>query len=97
MLFLILNNEIIFWDTKSNTAYNEVNSPLRFILSEPSLRSAWRLGIVGLLLFVLFMAKRRQRIVPVKTALTNTSVAFAKTIGNLYYQEGQPKDLIVKK
>ncbi len=95
--FSYLDNEMIFWNSKSSTAYNEIDSPLRFILSEPSLRSAWRLGIVGLLLFVIFMAKRRQRIVPVKKELTNTSVAFAKTIGNLYYQEGEPKDLITKK
>ena len=95
--FSYLDNETIFWDSSSSVKLNEIDSPLRYILSKPTLRAAWRLGVVGLLLFVIFMAKRRQRIVPVKKELTNTSVAFAKTIGNLYYQEGEPKDLIDKK
>jgi len=96
-VFSYLDNNSIFWDSKSKSADNEINSPLRFILSNDSLRMAWQWGIVGLLLFVIFMAKRRQRIVPIIKALPNTSIDFAKTIGNLYYQEGKPKDIIIKK
>jgi len=92
-IFSYLDNDTIFWDkiNKSNS-----NSDLRYILSQPPLRYAWRWAIVGLLLFVFFMARRRQRIVPTIQKLPNTSIAFAKTIGNLYYQEGQPKDIINK-
>ena len=47
--------------------------------------------------FIIFKAKRRQRIVPIIDKLPNTSIDFAKTIGNLYYQQGKPQDIVNKK
>jgi hypothetical protein len=47
--------------------------------------------------YLLFNAKRRQRIVPVIKPLKNTSVEFVQTIGNLYFQEGSTKDIVDKK
>jgi hypothetical protein len=49
-------------------------SPMRFILNNPPLRYAWYLLLLGLLIFVLFNAKRKQRIVPVIEPLKNTSL-----------------------
>jgi len=46
---------------------------------------------------MIFNAKRRQRIVPIKKPLQNTTVDFTKTIGNLYFQEGDHSNLIDKK
>jgi hypothetical protein len=43
------------------------------------------------------MVRRRQRIVPIINKLPNTSEEFAKTIGNLYYHEGETKDIVTKK
>src|SRR5699024_17193 len=51
----------------------------------------------GLVLFVFFNAKRKQRIVPVIEPLKNTSVDFVKSIGNLYLQEGDFHDMMAKK
>lgn len=73
------------------------NSPLRFVLQSPPLRYAWYLMLLGLLLFILFNAKRRQRIVPIIEPYKNRSVDFVKTIGNLYLQEGNYKDMAHKK
>ncbi len=72
-------------------------SPMRFILSNPPLRYAWYLLLFGLLIFVLFNAKRKQRIVPIKEPLKNTSVDFIKSIGNLYLQEGDFHEMMAKK
>jgi hypothetical protein len=96
-VFAFLDNETILWDCKQEDAYANNRSSLRFILSNRALAFAWRLGVVGLLLFVIFTAKRKQRIVPVITPLTNTSEEFARTIGQLYLREGNPKDIIAKK
>lgn len=46
---------------------------------------------------MLFNAKRKQRVVPIIKPLENTTVDFAKTIGNLYYQEGDHTTIIDKK
>jgi hypothetical protein len=96
-VFSYVDNRTIFWDAKRSVGLDQEPGLLRYILSEPTLSAAWKLGVAGLLLFVFFMARRRQRIVPVISPLPNTSVAFAKTIGNMYYQEGEPKDIISKK
>ncbi len=95
-VFSYLDNETILWDSKINSG-EEGTGNLDFILREPSLRFAWRLALTGILIFVFFMARRRQRIVPVIEKLPNTSVDFVKTIGNLYYQEGMAKDIVTKK
>lgn len=87
----------IYWSVKNQNGQLESTSQLRFIFSKPALRSAWYLFLIGMLVFMIFNAKRRQRIVPVKRPLENTTVDFAKTIGNLYFQEGNHSDLIDKK
>ncbi|MBS9766148.1 MAG: hypothetical protein KGV44_01250 [Flavobacteriaceae bacterium] len=70
---------------------------MSFILKNSSLRSAWYLVAVTLLLFVFFNAKRRQRIIPIITPKQNKSVEFIKNIGNLYLQEGNAHDMAQKK
>ncbi|MFC4685941.1 hypothetical protein ACFO4P_03235 [Epilithonimonas pallida] len=72
-------------------------SPMRFILNNPPLRYAWYLLLLGLLIFVLFNAKRKQRIVPVIEPLKNTSLDFIRSIGNLYLQEGDFHEMMAKK
>ena len=73
------------------------NSPLRFVLANPGLRYAWWLLLAGLLIFVFFNAKRRQRVIPEIPELKNKSAEFVKSIGNLYLQEGDFHDMMAKK
>ena len=48
---------------------------------------AFWLGIIGLLLFILFNAKRKQRIINVVKPNINTTVNFTETVGRLYLQK----------
>ena len=50
-----------------------------------------------MLLFAIFTAKRKQRIVPVIEPLRNKSVEFVRSVGNLYLQEGDFHDMMAKK
>ncbi|KAB1229308.1 DUF4350 domain-containing protein [Chryseobacterium viscerum] len=70
---------------------------MRFVLSNPALKYAWWVFLGGLILFIFFNAKRKQRIVPVEEPLRNTSLDFVKSIGNLYLQEGDFHDMMAKK
>ncbi len=72
-------------------------SPLRFILEHKALKYAWWMFLGGMFLFIIFNAKRKQRIVPIIEPLKNTSVEFVKSIGNLYLQEGDFHDMMSKK
>ncbi len=73
------------------------DNELRFIMNQPPLRWAWQFGLVALLIFMIFNAKRRQRIVKVIKPLENTTIAFTKTIGNLYYESKNHNNLVDKK
>lgn len=87
----------VFWHIKNQTGEVIDGSPLRFIFSKPALKWAWYIGIIGILVFMIFNAKRKQRIVPIIEPLRNTTIDFTKTIGNLYHQEGNHDDIINKK
>jgi hypothetical protein len=86
-----------YWLIKGHNGEIVSDSPLRYILSQPALKWAMWLSLIGVFIFIIFNAKRKQRIVPIITPLTNTTVDFTKTIGNLYYQEGDHQNIIDKK
>lgn len=73
------------------------SSLLRFVLLNPPLKYAWWLFLSGILIFILFNAKRKQRVVPIIEPLQNKSADFVKSIGNLYLQEGDFHDMMAKK
>lgn len=87
----------VLWYTKDNDNQGISQSQLRFIFSEPALRSAWYLILLGFVVFIIFNAKRKQRIVPIIKPLENTTIDFTKTIGNLYFQEGNHDNIMDKK
>jgi hypothetical protein len=71
-------------------------SPLQYILSQPPLAWAWYLLLALGLLYVLFRAKRRQRIIPILEPNTNTSLEFLNTIGRLYFLQNNHRQLILQ-
>lgn len=87
----------VFWLLKDQSGIVVSNSPLRYILSQPPLKWAMYISLIGMLVFIIFTAKRKQRIIPIKKPLENTTVDFTKTIGNLYFQEGNHDNIIEKK
>lgn len=87
----------IYWMVKDQNGLIQNNSPFQYILSQPALKAAWLLFLIGILIFMIFNAKRKQRVIPIIKPLSNTTVDFTKTIGNLYYQEGDHQNLIDKK
>ena len=87
----------VFLMTNERKEKNVSNSPLRYIFSQPSLKWAWLISLIGIIIFMIFNAKRKQRVVPIIKPLENTTVDFTKTIGNLYYQEGNHQNIIDKK
>ena len=85
--------------TEAYTPQAEINeeTPLRFWLQNEPLRWAIYLTLGGLLLFCMFYARRRQRIIPVVEEPANRSLEFVKLIGTLYHQKHINRDLLQKK
>lgn len=87
--------DILWYDNGYNI--NDERTPLRFILSQPTLSWAWYLLFFTLLLYLIFQSRREQRSIPIVLPERNRSVDFAKTIGSLYYENGNPGNMIQKK
>ncbi len=90
-----IEDDKIYWYLEDSR--NNVGSPMRYIFSQPALKWAWYIGLISIIIFMIFNAKRRQRVIPIKEPLKNTTIDFTKTIGNLYFQEGNHQDIIDKK
>lgn len=96
----------IFWDEYNKEVhYNEAEtefeqkeqSPLRYILAQPGLRFAWYLSLGLLLLYIIFIGKRRQRPIPVLEKAQNSSLEFIQTVGKLYYAERDHRNICMHK
>jgi len=92
-----LGSDTIYYDDYFKTGRSVSSSPLRFILSEPALKWAWYLLLSGVLLYMIFMARRRQRYIPIVTAPENATLAFTRTISNMYFESGEYQNILEKK
>jgi hypothetical protein len=98
-VFAYLNDGPVYWD-EHNWIFNRPTSktwtfkpfyrqnsesPLKLILSNPSLKWGWYLLLLFILLFVIFEGKRRQAVIPVLADKQNTTLAHIKSLTKLYY------------
>src|SRR5690606_13382417 len=93
----MLSNKEVYWFDGTFKGTVEAKTPLRVLLQNDGLRQAWYILLFGLILFLLFKSKREQRAVHVVEPEPNLSKEFARTIATLYYESGNPGNLIQKK
>ena len=86
-----------FWDDYYKDGNKYSASSLQYILSQQSLKWAYFIILVSVVLFIFFYGRRKQRIIPVIPPLSNTTVEFVETVGNLYYQQKDYKNIAEKK
>lgn len=100
-VFSHLKGEDIIWDEYSKVYSPNDNhgydSPLYYILQQPSLKYAWWMMLAAIVLYVFFAAKRTQRVIPVLEAKANTSLEFVNMISLLHYQNSNHTDIAKKK
>ena len=87
----------IYWDEYQNHDIETDNSPMRVFLNNPPLQYAYYLSLFTLLIFVIFEAKRRQRIIPVIEPLKNSTVDFVNVVGRVYYENHDNANIALKK
>ncbi|WP_162915907.1 hypothetical protein [Paraflavitalea soli] len=97
------NIEVVRWDDyfrnstrgegKDGSGANNAYKALGWLLNQKSF--AWAAGLLLLLLLLIYLveSKRKQRIIPVIQPLRNASLDFVKTIGRMYFQRKDNKDL----
>ncbi|MCD8080093.1 MAG: DUF4350 domain-containing protein [Bacteroides sp.] len=78
-----------------NTREND--TPLRYFLTHPPLRWGLYMTMLVLLLFMIFTARRRQRVIPMIKQSVNKRMEFTKLIGTLYFRRRDNAGLVRKK
>lgn len=88
-----------YWDEyqKKGRFDADEQSLFRYIWHQPALTWAYYITVFGLIFLALFAGKRTQRIIPVVELPRNTSVDFVKTVGRLYFQQGDHDNLARQK
>ena len=69
-------------------------SPLQYILSQPALTWAYYITLLGVLLYIIFRGKRKQRIIPITQFNHNTSLEYIDTISQVFLSQKQNRKLI---
>ena len=69
---------------------------LGVLLKYPELKAGLLTAVIALLVYVIMESRRKQRLIPVIPAKQNDSLEFIKTIGRLYHEKGDHKNLAHK-
>lgn len=84
----------VLWDAWYKTGKTrEIVSPMMYILKTKSLKYAYYIALIGILLYIVFGGKRKQRYIPVIAPLRNQTLAFTRTIANMYYEKSEHKNI----
>ena len=83
-------------DSDSGNGDSE-KSVLGFFMENPSLKWFLYLSFFGLITFMIFNARRKQRAIPIMDPPKNSTVEFTHTISNLYLVNEDHKNLVDKK
>lgn len=86
-LSYISRSNNILWDEYQKQGLIGEESMFRVMLASEPLRIALYLIIIGLLLYMIFESKRTQRVIPVIKPPVNSSIEFAETLSNVFYQK----------
>ncbi len=76
---------------------DQSTSPLRYILSNRALRWGLYVALLTVVLFMIFTAKRKQKVIPVIKAPENKMLSFVRSIASLYLRKNNNADMVRKK
>ncbi|QCK15343.1 DUF4350 domain-containing protein [Mangrovivirga cuniculi] len=63
------------------------SNPLSFVLSDKHLSTAWYVFLATALIYLFYVSKRKQRVIPVIPDKENRTLNHVKLVGELYYQK----------
>ena len=85
-LFTYINlKQPVYWDVYSQNGASS-NGIFKYMLETPAFLWAYRLLFIGLILYILFEGKRKQRAIPVVVPPVNETLNFTKTIAEMYLE-----------
>lgn len=93
VLSYINDRSTIFWDNHYKSGKRIDVSPLQIILNNRHLKWAYYFMLMGVLLFVIFEGKRKQRNIPIIKPSTNKTYEYTQTISSIYRNKKDNKEI----
>jgi len=93
VLSYIDKSKPIYWDAYYKAGKSKITSPMHYLLSSKHLKWAYYMALIGILFFIIFEGKRKQRFIKVIEPLKNQTLAFTRTIANMYYEKSEHKNV----
>ena len=94
LLSYINPSETIYVDHHYKSGKKFYTSPLYIMLNNKALKWAYYVMLIGVLFYVIFEGKRKQRAIPIVKPLRNQTLDFTRTIANMYYEKGKHKEMV---
>lgn len=76
----------LYWDAYHKAGKTIYTSPMYIFLNTKELKWAYYMALIGVVIYVLFEGKRKQRAIPVLSPKKNQTMAFTRTIADMYYE-----------
>lgn len=86
-------SENIYMDNYYKSGKSFYTSPMYIFLNTKELKWAYYMVLIGGLIYIIFEGKRKQRPIPVVKPLQNQTLAFTRTISDMYFEKGDGKSI----
>ncbi|UWX53991.1 DUF4350 domain-containing protein [Maribacter litopenaei] len=91
------DSQRIYMDNYYKSGKAFYTSPMYIFLNTKELKWAYYMVLIGGLFYIIFEGKRKQRPIPVVKPLQNQTLAFTRTISDMYFEKGDRKSIVEHK
>ena len=93
LLSYLDDSRTIYMDNHHKSGKSVYTSPMYIFLNIKEFKWAYYLVLIGAVIYIIFEGKRKQRAIPVVRPLKNQTLAFTRTIGDMYFEKGERKQI----
>lgn len=93
LLSYIDDSKPIYMDNHYKSGKSFYTSPMYIFLNTKEFKWAYYIALIGAMFYVIFEGKRKQRAIPVVVPLKNQTLAFTRTIADMYFEKGEQKSI----
>ncbi|MBR9846025.1 MAG: DUF4350 domain-containing protein [Algicola sp.] len=93
LLSYIDDSKPIYLDNYYKSGKSFYTSPMYILLNNKALKWAYYIMLIGVVFYIIFEGKRKQRAIPIVKPLRNQTLDFTRTIANMYYEKGKHYDI----
>ena len=93
LLSYIDSSKPIYMDNHYKLGKSFYTSPMYIFLNTKEFKWAYYMALIGAMFYVIFEGKRKQRAIPIVVPLKNQTLAFTRTIADMYFEKGEQKSI----